>query len=800
MPIPQPTPEARATSLAERLAFVLKKGGLEAWSMDLVTGKMTVASGARAWFGTQGGRTVHRTGWLEALHEEDRETLRGCLDRAGLGAPLSARYRLAGNAGHWFWVEGMAAPDATTGRAELFGLVGEVRVSGPAFWSAMPRLSSHTDAQVMPLLSLARCDPDLRLRWVSASYAERLGHRPEDLRGQPMAGRLGADAFAILEPHLRRALRGEEVVVEIELPWAPRDGRQITLAVIPEADASGSIAGLIVLEADLTEAKHAQRALYRREREFQTIVENSPDIVARLDREARHLYINRAAEEPFGLGTSDFLGKTMAELGIAAPVAEAYRQATAGVFESGLEQSFNFSLEVGKAVRHYTARAIPELDPKGEIESVLIVTYDVTQRTQAQRERDALLVREQTARVQAEAAARARDEFLAIVSHELRSPLNGIQSWTHVLENYISTESAAVVRALAGIKLGVQQQVRLIEDLLDATRIMTGKLKLVRRPLEIGPVLQSAIDSVRPLATEKSITIASRLGGPEDRVDGDSDRLQQIFVNLLSNAVKFTPSSGHVWVEVAPAAPETEIEISVRDDGRGIAAEFLPFLFDPFRQADGSSTRRAGGIGLGLTLARSLTELHGGRLTADSPGADQGARFCVVLPRASGSIDAGSALPAVSTHPHGTLASLHGRRVTLIDDQREARDSLAELLEQAGAEVHPFASGADVVAHFRLLAPAERPDVLICDIAMPEEDGYLTLQRIRSEERARPREGKGEIPAVALTAFSQREDRVRAMASGFQVHLAKPVDPAELIAVIQALAQSGVAGHSAQVR
>lgn len=519
------------------------------------------------------------------------------------------------------------------------------------------------------------------------------------------------------------------------------------------------------------------------ESEFKSIVENSPDIVARLSPDGKHLYVNRAAELAFHIRPEDFIGHTYRELNFPESAALAYEIAIAQVLLSREQRTFDFSMQHEFRTRHFTARAIPELDATGSVTSVLIVTYDVTQRTEAQLERDALLIREQASRIEAEAAARARDEFLSIVSHELRSPLNGIQSWTHVLEAYVPMEEPMVLRALTGIKIGVHQQVRLIDDLLDATLIMSSKLKLTKTAVELAACIEGAVARVASLAEEKRITIKKYLPDAPILIEADAKRLEQVIWNLLSNAIKFSAEDSQIDVKLAVVG--NEACIGVRDNGRGIAAAFLPFLFDPFRQADESITRRAGGIGLGLTLVRRLTELHGGRVAVESAGENLGASFSVHLPL-DPDISLRSQERTVKLQGERTLQDLGGRRVVLVDDLKEARDSLAHLLGQAGAQVTTFSSGRAVVEYLES-RPKPGPDVLICDIAMPDQDGYLTLQQIRALERAG---GYPALPAIALTAFSQHQDENKALASGFQVHLAKPVDPAELSSFIAAVTAS----------
>ena len=398
------------------------------------------------------------------------------------------------------------------------------------------------------------------------------------------------------------------------------------------------------------------------------------------------------------------------------------------------------------------------------------------------------LARERNARANAESATLARDQFLAIVSHELRSPLNGIKSWTHVLENHLRDADSTTRRAIAGILIGVEHQVRLIEDLLDVTRAMSGNLGLVKQAMPLLPALADAVEGLRATALEKRLRIVTDYAIGAGEIHGDPDRVRQIFVNLIANAVKFTPPGGTIWV--GARAEDAMARIEVRDDGAGVPPEFIPYVFDPFRQADqGGSGRSQDGLGLGLALVQRLAELHGGHVTCESEGPGRGATFRVFLPlrRESGArVVIGHTQGEQGTAP---LPSLAGIRVMLIDDQREARESLAALLAQTGAVVTTAGSCQEALAHLALADPTDEPEVIVCDIAMPGEDGYATLKRIRAWESRHPRGAGGRRPAVALSAFTQREDRIRALSEGFQMHLTKPVAPAELLTVISSVAR-----------
>lgn len=413
---------------------------------------------------------------------------------------------------------------------------------------------------------------------------------------------------------------------------------------------------------------------------------------------------------------------------------------------------------------------------------------DITERVREDERLAEVLARERSARANAESAAHARDQFLAIVSHELRSPLNGIKSWTHVLQNQLRDSEPTIQRAIAGIMIGVEQQVRLIEDLLDVTRAVSGNLGLVKQAMPLLPVLAEAVEGLRATATMKALHVITDFGIGDREIHGDPDRVRQIFVNLISNAVKFTRPGGSIWISARPEGTMARVE--VRDDGAGIPPEFLPYLFDPFRQADqGSSVRSQDGLGLGLALVQRLADLHGGYVTCDSGGVNRGATFRVFLP-----LRPDSGARVVLSRAQGEdgttpLPSLAGTRVLLIDDQREARESLAALLAQTGAVVATAASCHEALAYLAMADPGAEPEVIVCDIAMPGEDGYATLKRIRAWEASHPGTGRGRRPAIAVSAFTQRADRLRALSEGFQMHLTKPVAPVELITVISSAAR-----------
>ncbi len=404
---------------------------------------------------------------------------------------------------------------------------------------------------------------------------------------------------------------------------------------------------------------------------------------------------------------------------------------------------------------------------------------EIRQRQRAEEERAQLLVQEQKARAEAENLNRLKDEFLSTVSHELRTPLNAILGWSQILRTQ-RADAATMNRALETIERNARSQAQLIDDLLDISRIITGKIRLNVHTVELLPVIEAAMDTVRPTTETKNIRLQSVLDPAAGPVLGDSERLQQIVWNLLSNAIKFTPKRGRI--QVCLQRINSHVEIVVTDTGQGISAEFLPYVFERFRQADSSITRSFGGLGLGLAIVRQLVELHGGTVHADSPGEGQGATFTVQLPlMAVGpkAIEPERVHPAVGgSVPFECSPRLDGLRILIVDDDADIRDLLTYTLEVCGAEVMAAASADEAIS---ALTESSTPmDILISDIGMPDEDGYALLRRVRALE---PENGGG-IPAIALTAYARTQDRRAALLAGFQSHVAKPVEAAELIAVI----------------
>jgi PAS domain S-box-containing protein len=489
------------------------------------------------------------------------------------------------------------------------------------------------------------------------------------------------------------------------------------------------------------------------------------------DRDWRYIYINAAAES-IGLRRSELLGRTLWEAFpdvLWTEIETQFRRAAAE--RTPVEVEYYYPAWG----RWFDNKVFPAADG-----GVTVYVRDVTERKRAEEERARLLESERAARRQAEEASRLKDEFLATVSHELRTPLNSINGWARLLRGgAINGEQAE--RALETIERNAKSQNQLINDLLDVSRIITGKMRLDVRPVRLGSVIEDAVESVRPSAEAKEIRLSALLDPSADMVSGDAERLQQVVWNLLSNAIKFTQKGGRVQVRLERV--DSHVEITVADNGQGVKPEFLPHVFDRFRQEEGGTGRQHGGLGLGLAIVRHLVELHGGTVRVDSAGLNQGATFTVALPiipvrtaAPNGKREAGYDRAA----PLKKLPSIGGARVLLVDDDADGRELVVAMLAQGGAETRTAGSAEEALA----MLDEWRPDALISDIGMPGEDGYALIEKLRARERGR---GERLLPAIALTAYARVEDRLRALSAGYQSHVSKPVDTEELLTVIASL-------------
>jgi PAS domain S-box-containing protein len=531
--------------------------------------------------------------------------------------------------------------------------------------------------------------------------------------------------------------------------------------------------------------KRAEEALRASEEKFRILADTAPVMVWMAGTDKLCTFFNkpwldftgRAIEEELGAGWTEGIHQ------------EDYDRCLEIYFKSfearePFEMEYRLRRHDGE-YRWMLDHGIPRFSPGGDFLGYIGSLIDITERKWAEAEREQL-AREQVARAAAEAANRSKDEFLAMVSHELRSPLNAILGYTRMLRS-CPVDREAINNVIAIVERNAKAQLQIVEDLLDSARIIAGKLRIEPGPVDLVPVLDAALDTARSAAEAKGVTLAADYGPLPEQVLGDPTRLQQIVWNLLTNAVKFTPEGGHV--ELRMEGDADNVRITVSDTGKGIEPEFLPFVFDHFRQADPSSARRYGGLGLGLSLVKHLVELHGGTIMAESEGKGRGAAFIVTLPRRQFEvIEAPRAVAPREVRTEGAIMidqdlSLEGMSVLVVDDQEEARELLVQALGEYGAQATAVSSGVEVLAYLSDPPGGKRPDALILDIGMPDEDGYTVLKKVRALESARG-DAADRIPAIALTAYGQSEDRLRALQEGFHMHVTKPVEPAELAVVI----------------
>ncbi|MGZ8842747.1 MAG: MASE1 domain-containing protein [Pyrinomonadaceae bacterium] len=558
---------------------------------------------------------------------------------------------------------------------------------------------------------------------------------------------------------------------DVEFRYRRKDGRERWMLGRGRAfyDDEGKPYRLAGLGLDITERKQAEIASKR----LAAIVECSDDAIIGKDLNGVITSWNAGAKRLYGYTAEEMIGTPVARLipperpdEEPAILARLRRSETIDHYETVRLTKDGIRLDVSLTVS-------PIIDAGGKVIGASKIARDITQKKRAEIEREGLLAREHEARAEAEAANRIKDEFLATLSHELRTPLTAMLGWLTMLrQSRLDDETAK--HALETVERNARAQAQLIEDLVDVSRIAGGKLQLDVQAVDLSALIASAIDIVRPAANGRGVLIETNLDPSVGPVAGDPARLQQVIWNLLSNAVKFTPRDGYVYVSVRRV--ESFAEVEVRDTGIGIDADFLPWVFERFRQAESPLTRLHRGLGLGLAIVRHLTELHGGTVAAESEGEGHGAKFTIRIPLAESQVLAPKKLEAEDSRE--SRQALAGMRVLLVEDEADARELILLTLKLSGAEVQAVDSAQEALGNLN----AFKPDVLVSDIGLPSESGYDLIRQVRALPNA-----LSKVPAVALTAFATQKDRQRALESGFQIHLAKPVEPQALIDTIEEL-------------
>ncbi|MED5619006.1 hybrid sensor histidine kinase/response regulator [Ideonella sp. BN130291] len=721
--------------------------------------------------------------WHELLHPEDQLRLLRQWQHppaAGADEVVESQFRLRHASGEFRW---------HLSRARLLrGADGQ-----PQLWAGsateierQKRVEDALDRREREFRTLVDNAPDgitrldRQLRHVYANQAIRqaFGIAPNELIGHTAAeaGLPAVVAEGWRDGALRVLIDREEQECEFSTPSASGDERHYVCRLIPETDAAGRVESVLCIAYDVTHRRRALMALKDSEQRFRQFAQSSDDVFWFADlARGELLYVSPAFERLWGTDASSLQADP-----------DGWRQTVQPEDRHALPTPFYASAagpDGHEPVREYRLlrrdgstlwirdRRFHLQTADGRVLRIGGIAEDITERKLRDLEREGLLARERAARSEAEALASAKDEFLAVVSHELRSPLNAIRGWAHVLRKTANLPESQL-RPLDAIDRNVAAQARMVDDLLDTQRLLRGKVALEKRRSPLAPLLEQAVDTFRPQATEKQLQLQLQHAADVPMVDVDPERLRQALVNLLSNAVKFTPTGGRIDVRSRRTAPD-RVSIDVADTGVGLEPTQAARVFEPFRQASGtSSTRRQGGLGLGLALARQLVELHGGRLGVRSDGPDRGATFTMELPappleESAAGADAQATVPAPAF-------SLRGRRVAVVEDDPEGRQILELLLRDEAVEAAFFSNADEGFAYLCSVSEQQRPEVLISDIAMPGEDGYSFIRRVRELHRER---GEPALPAVAVTAFASPSDRVRVLAAGFDAHLGKPMDP-----------------------
>ncbi|HEX7174822.1 MAG TPA: PAS domain S-box protein [Pyrinomonadaceae bacterium] len=608
--------------------------------------------------------------------------------------------------------------------------------------------------------------PAHRFLLVNRETCELTGLSEEQFTGRAHA-EVVPEADKVVAPILDRVYTtglSETQEIDVVLPKGRRQ-LLVTWTAMPGRD--GREGSVLYLSLDISDRKQAEEALRESESQLRTLADAVPQLVWMADADGYIFWYNQRWYDYTGTTPEQMEGwgwQSVHDPEVLPKVLERWRAS----IETGELFEMEFPLRGADGVfRWFLTRVNPLRNSQGRIVRWFGTNTDVDEQRRAAEE-----LRE---------ANRLKDEFLATVSHELRTPLTAIMGWAHMLRTG-HFAGASADKALETIERNARTQAQLIDDLLDVSRIITGKLRLDVRSIDPNSFIEPAIEALMPAAEAKGVRVQKIMDTGVDSVSGDPVRLQQIVWNLLANAIKFTPKGGRVQVRLERV--NSHVEIAVSDNGAGIAPEFLPYVFDRFRQADQRTSRQHGGLGLGLAIVRHLVELHGGAVRAESPGEGQGATFTVLLPVAPVYRNTGV---DERVHPasRDTLPSydcperLDGLKVLVVDDELDARELLRVGIGHCGAEVRTASSVQEALEAIE----NERPDLLISDIGMPGEDGYELIRRVREL----PAENGGRVPAIALTAYARTEDRLQALRAGYQMHVPKPVEMAELMAVAASL-------------
>jgi PAS domain S-box-containing protein len=833
------TPEEPITNVSgqhssdSRLKLAMDAALVGTWERNLLTGRDIWSEQQEALFGLAPG-TFHSThqSFLERIYPDDRQSVEDAVQRAINGnSRYESEYRIRWPDGSFRWLTGRGniIRDANGRATHMVGLTMDITQrklaeQRLATEHAVSHILSNTSSlpEAIPLIleaicqttrwqwaamwtvdaqsNVLRCVDVWHLQAVDLGNFERHSYDTTFAPGIGLPGRVwstGQPASitdVTLDDNFPRKVAAAQVGLHgaVAFPVVLRDevlgvmeffSREVRPPDEPLLAMMQSIGAQV---GRFIDRRRVDQGLRDSEARNTAILEAALDCIVSMDHEGNITEWNPAAQRTFGFTRSESVGRKMAELIIPPSLRDAHRKGLARYLSTGEGQVIGKRIEI-TAVRKDGSEFPVELaiTPVKSEGPPTFTGYlrDITDRKLGETERNRLLASEQDARQSAEKANRMKDEFLSIVSHELRTPLNAILGWSQLLGNGGKMDEADLREGLKVIERNARVQTQIIEDILDMSRIISGKVRLDVQRVDLPRVIDAAIESMQPAATARGVRLQKVLDPLAGPVSGDPARLQQIVWNLISNSIKYTPREGRVRVTLERV--NSHVEISVSDTGEGIKPEFLPYVFERFRQAESATTRKHGGLGLGLSIVKQLVELHGGTVQAKSPGEGKGSTFRVALPLTPLRRDDDDHL---RHHPKTTSAedfeytapTLGGITVLVVDDEPDARNLLKRLLQDRGADATTCSSVNEALG----LIGDLHPDVILSDIGMPERDGYDFVRALRSL----PPDKGGTIPAVALTAFARSEDRTRAMMAGFDVHIAKPVEPNELCAVVARLA------------
>ncbi|MCC5637333.1 PAS domain S-box protein [Nostoc sp. CHAB 5844] len=769
------------------LRLAIDAAWLGFWDWDIFTDKLIWSESHELMFGLRPGSFDNTfAAFLACLHPEDRQSVTTQITAALTNkTDYKGEFRVIwpDQSLHWIFAQGKFYYDEQGQTTRMFGVCMDITAHKQTEENTK-QLTSQVQEQANLLNAILATSVDHiyifdrsgHHRYISHGGAAVLGFKPQELLGKTLRDLNLPNGFAEQVENQQQAVMASGEPIKDECQLVTIEGvRDYEYILTPLRNYAQSIEGVIVVSRDITSHKKVEKSLRESESRFRRLFESNLVGVAFWTMNGFITDANDAYLQLAGYTRDEFavLGKINWRELTPPEYQHLDDRALAEVQATGVSQIYEkeYVHRNGKRVAIVLGVALlNDFQDRG-----VAFVLDISDRKRAEQERDRLLQTERIARQEAEIANRIKDEFLAVLSHELRTPLNPIMGWAKLLRNRKFDEKTTK-QALETIERNAKLQTQLIEDLLDVSRILQGKLSLNVCPVSLVMVVQAALETVRLAAEAKSIQIHTVFDPNIGQVMGDPNRLQQVVWNLLSNAVKFTPAAGQVEIRVKEVDGQAQIQVS--DTGKGITPEFLPYVFDYFRQADGTTTRKFGGLGLGLAIVRQIVEMHRGTVKADSPGEGNGATFTVRIPllviNEPVRRDEHESLTGESESPN-----LSGIKVLMVDDEPDIRDLISFILHDYGVDVTAVTSATEALDELS----QSLPDILISDIGMPEVDGYMLIRQLRKRS---PQQG-GNVSAIALTAYAGEINQQQALTAGFQMHIPKPVDPDALVRAIATL-------------